>query len=133
MHQVMNMAGYRIVFSLINKVLFMMGIFISMSCMATGCFRFAESFMFHNLSAGGVFVLTPLYMLGNTYLSGVWGKAVNSIELYRRRLWISLTACALFFGFGGTIGLLSKLLPFNCLSLQALTFHPFSHCLLKAL
>ena len=76
--------------------------------MATGAFRFSDTFIWHNIAALGVFILTPVYMAGNTYLSALWCNAVNTVAVYRYRFWITLTTCALVATFSSTILVLCK-------------------------
>ena len=60
--------------------------------MATGCFRFADSFIYHNLVAAGVFLVTPVYMAIHVYLSGVCVDFVNTRTVFLTRLAITASA-----------------------------------------
>ena len=91
-----------------NRYVWFMGILISASCMLTGAFRFYESFIWHNLSAAAVFTVTPAFMVLNTYVSGIFGQAINSLATYRLRRSITITTLALVVVFGITIALLCK-------------------------
>ena len=115
-YRLRNSQGNRKLFNQVNQLLFWAGIAIACSCMATGAFRFAETFIWHNSAALGVFMLTPVYMAGNTYLSALWCNAVNSVTVYRYRYWITIATCLLVGAFTATILVLCKLFVDVCCS-----------------
>ncbi len=117
-YRLRNSQGNRKLFNQVNQLLFWAGIAIACSCMATGAFRFAETFIWHNSAALGVFMLTPVYMAGNTYLSALWCNAVNSVAVYRYRYWITIATCLLVGAFTATILVLCKFVDVDvcCLS-----------------
>lgn len=85
-------AKYRERFLLLNRVTLICGLIMSYSSMAVGCFRFGESFFFHNLVASGVFLVTPFYMAVHVYISRVFLGYVNSRGVYLCRLVVTAVA-----------------------------------------
>lgn len=62
-----DVAHYRSRFERLNWWALIGGILMGYSSMATGCFRFADSYMAHNTAASGIFFITPLYMVVHSY------------------------------------------------------------------
>ena len=75
----------------LNRSTLLAGLVMGYSTMATGCFRFAESFIYHNLAAAGVFLVTPFYMAVHVYFSAVFAGAVNTARVYCARLVMGMT------------------------------------------
>ncbi|KAH9405369.1 DNA damage-regulated autophagy modulator protein [Tyrophagus putrescentiae] len=90
---------YRKRFNSLNWWALIGGVLMGYSSMATGCFRFADSFLGHNASASGIFFITPLYMLVNTYFGAVLKDFVNTrTSFYLRFLitWWAITLAVVF-------------------------------------
>ena len=62
----------------LNGFCFLIGFFILLSSIGTGAFRFGESFLFHNITAGGLFTLPLIYMMIQTYFSYRFYPFVNT-------------------------------------------------------
>lgn len=90
-----DVAYYRKRLECLNWWALIGGILMGYSSMATGCFRYADSYLAHNTAASGIFFITPLYMLVNTYFAGLFVGFVNTRTVFFVRLFISCLAVTL--------------------------------------
>lgn len=76
-----------------------LGVSCAYSAMYVGAYRFADSFLYHNLVAVGVFVSAPAYLLIDIFFSALMTGSVNSKATATIRHWIGafmLVSCIVF-------------------------------------
>lgn len=69
----------------LNLWALLVAVVMALSCCATGAFRFAESFVLHGLCASGIFSMTPLYVVVQTYLSKKLSNRVATAKVIKFR------------------------------------------------